>query len=43
VVALGVKMALTYASYFKLDELLSLQKPQSKGSAPDEMLFIIVH
>jgi len=36
-------MSLTYSSYLKLDELLSLQEPISEGKAHDEMLFIIVH
>jgi tryptophan 2,3-dioxygenase len=36
-------MALTYSNYLKLDELLALQQPQSKGRAHDEMLFIVVH
>jgi tryptophan 2,3-dioxygenase len=41
-------MPVTYASYLKLDELLSLQQPRSatpEGREPehDEMLFIIVH
>src|SRR6267142_730694 len=38
--------ALTYASYLKIDELLSLQQPRSTGpSGPehDEMLFIVIH
>ncbi len=34
---------LTYSSYLKLDELLSLQQPMSEGAAHDEMLFIVVH
>jgi tryptophan 2,3-dioxygenase len=34
---------LTYASYLKLDQLLSLQKPVSKPEEPDELLFIVVH
>ena len=34
---------LTYASYLKLDELLSLQQPRSTGPEHDEMLFIIIH
>ena len=36
-------MVQTYASYLRLDELLALQQPQSRGKAHDEMLFIIVH
>src|SRR5436309_7631877 len=38
--------AVTYASYLKIDELLSLQQPRSTGpTGPehDEMLFIVVH
>ncbi|HEV3511742.1 MAG TPA: tryptophan 2,3-dioxygenase family protein [Candidatus Sulfotelmatobacter sp.] len=34
---------LTYSSYLKVPELLSLQHPQSKPQHHDEMLFIIVH
>jgi len=34
---------LTYASYLKIDELLSLQQPVSDGPEHDEMLFIIIH
>ena len=36
-------MPLTYWSYLKLDELLSLQQPVSEGPEHDEMLFIIIH
>ena len=36
-------MSLTYATYLKLDELLSLQQPRSEGPEHDEMLFIVVH
>jgi tryptophan 2,3-dioxygenase len=36
-------MALTYASYLKIDELLALQQPVSDEIAHDEMLFIIIH
>jgi tryptophan 2,3-dioxygenase len=35
--------ALTYTSYLAVDELLSLQKPLSKGPEHDELLFIIIH
>jgi len=35
--------AVTYGSYLKLDELLSLQQPRSEGPEHDEMLFIIIH
>src|SRR5215467_3573278 len=34
--------AVTYASYLKIDELLSLQQPRSEGEH-DETLFIIIH
>ncbi|MGI9615364.1 MAG: tryptophan 2,3-dioxygenase [Acidimicrobiales bacterium] len=34
---------LTYGSYLKIDELLSLQQPQSKPVEHDELLFIIIH
>jgi len=34
--------AVTYGSYLKIDELLSLQQPRSEGEH-DEMLFIIIH
>ena len=34
-------MSLTYASYLRLDELLSLQQPRSEPPEHDEMLFII--
>jgi tryptophan 2,3-dioxygenase len=33
----------TYSSYLKIDELLSLQQPLSDGPEHDETLFIIVH
>jgi tryptophan 2,3-dioxygenase len=36
-------MALTYASYLKLDQLLGLQTPLSEGPEHDETVFIIVH
>jgi tryptophan 2,3-dioxygenase len=36
-------MALTYASYLKVDELLELQRPLSEGPEHDEMLFIVIH
>jgi tryptophan 2,3-dioxygenase len=35
--------AVTYASYLKTDELLSLQQPRSDGPEHDEMLFIVIH
>jgi tryptophan 2,3-dioxygenase len=33
----------SYAEYLKIDELLSLQQPQSSGPEHDEMLFIVIH
>src|SRR5438093_4452068 len=36
-------MAVTYSSYLKLDELLSLQRPVSDGPEHDETLFIVIH
>ena len=36
-------MPVTYSSYLKLDELLSLQQPRSDGPEHDETLFIIAH
>src|SRR5262245_44538203 len=36
-------MAVTYASYLKLDELLALQQPLSDGPEHDETLFIVIH
>jgi tryptophan 2,3-dioxygenase len=35
--------AVTYGSYLRIDELLSLQQPRSAGPEHDETLFIIVH
>jgi tryptophan 2,3-dioxygenase len=35
--------AATYASYLKIDDLLSLQQPRSSGPEHDETLFIIIH
>src|SRR5687767_6780928 len=34
---------LTYASYLKLEQLLSLQEPRSQPVEHDELLFITVH
>jgi len=34
---------LTYADYLKVDELLRLQRPQSKPPHHDEMQFVVVH
>ncbi len=36
-------MKLTYTRYLKINELLELQKPESKPEEHDEMLFIIIH
>jgi tryptophan 2,3-dioxygenase len=36
-------MALTYADYLHLDELLTLQRPRSRPPEHDETLFIVVH
>lgn len=36
-------MAVTYASYLKLDELLSLQQPRPGELEHDETLFVIIH
>ena len=36
-------MSVTYWSYLKLDQLLSLQQPLSDGPEHDETLFIIIH
>src|SRR6267142_4874675 len=36
-------MPVTYQSYLKLEELLSLQRPLSDGPEHDETLFIIIH
>jgi tryptophan 2,3-dioxygenase len=35
--------AVTYESYLKLDQLLSLQQPRSEGPEHDETLFIVIH
>jgi tryptophan 2,3-dioxygenase len=35
--------AVTYGTYLKIEELLSLQQPRSAGPEHDEMLFIIIH
>lgn len=35
--------AVTYGSYLKIDELLSLQQPRSDGPEHDELLFIVIH
>ena len=36
-------MALTYPRYLKLEQLLSLQEPQSDPVEHDELLFIVIH
>lgn len=36
-------MPVTYWSYLKVEDLLSLQKPASDGPEHDEMLFIVIH
>lgn len=36
-------MAVTYADYLKLDQLLDLQSPRSTPPEHDEMLFIVIH
>jgi len=38
-----LKTPITYGSYLKIPELLSLQKPVSEGPEHDEMLFIVIH
>lgn len=35
--------SLTYTSYLRLDELLSIQTPKSTGPEHDEILFIVIH
>src|SRR6185436_4248763 len=35
--------AVTYGTYLKIEELLSLQQPRSAGPEHDEMLFIVIH
>src|SRR6186713_975844 len=37
------RRAVTYGSYLRLDDLLSLQEPRSEGPEHDELLFIVVH
>lgn len=36
-------MALTYGDYLKVNELIALQQPLSKGPEHDELLFITIH
>src|SRR6058998_2505640 len=33
----------TYAEYLRINQLLALQQPLSKGPEHDEMLFIVIH
>ena len=35
--------AVTYSTYLKVEELLSLQQPLSDGPEHDELLFITIH
>src|SRR5262245_54435701 len=35
--------AVTYDTYLRLDDLLTLQQPRSEGPEHDEMLFIVIH
>src|ERR671914_177254 len=35
--------AVTYSTYLRVDELLTLQRPRSDGPEHDEMLFIVIH
>jgi tryptophan 2,3-dioxygenase len=39
----GSSPAVTYGSYLKIDELLTLQQPRSAGPEHDELLFIVIH
>ena len=36
-------MPITYLSYLKIPDLLSLQEPRSDPPEHDEMLFIVIH
>lgn len=36
-------MSVTYGSYLKMPQLLSLQEPRSEPAQHDEMLFIVIH
>jgi tryptophan 2,3-dioxygenase len=38
-----MSQAVTYNSYLRIDELLSLQHPRSEGPEHDELLFIVIH
>ncbi len=35
--------AVTYSSYLRVDDLLTLQQPRSRGPEHDELLFIVIH
>ena len=35
--------AVTYGTYLRIDDLLSLQQPRSTGPEHDELLFIVIH
>jgi tryptophan 2,3-dioxygenase len=35
--------SVTYSTYLRLDDLLSLQQPRSDGPEHDELLFIVIH
>src|SRR5213082_1973837 len=35
--------AVTYGSYLRIDDLLSLQQPRSTGPEHDELLFMVIH
>jgi tryptophan 2,3-dioxygenase len=37
------RAAVTYGSYLKLEDLLSLQQPRADGPEHDELLFIVIH
>jgi tryptophan 2,3-dioxygenase len=37
------RATVTYASYLRIDDLLSLQQPRSEGPEHDELLFIVIH
>ncbi len=38
-----MERAVTYNSYLRVDELLTLQQPRSEGPEHDELLFIVIH
>jgi tryptophan 2,3-dioxygenase len=38
-----MERAVTYNTYLKIDELLTLQHPRSDGPEHDELLFIVIH